>query len=132
MCRQVTTSLLLALGLMACGSDDKKLKVTNLDPRVGDMQGGTFVTVTGNRFVDDGPRNVRVLFGNRLGTVVRTLDDRTMVIQAPGGKPDETVDIKFIFEPGGTLVIDKAFTYKDQSSEQMGVDALDTSKVKKQ
>ncbi len=124
--------LLLALGLAtACTKDDKKLKVTGLEPNYGDLLGGSFVTVHGNRFLDDGPRIVKVFFGNRQGTVVRFMDDDTLIVQAPGGKPDETVDVVILFEPGGKIRIDKGFTYKDTSADKLGVEKLDTTTVDK-
>ncbi len=124
-------TLLVGVGSAACGSEDTTLKVTNVEPREGDMNGGSFITITGNRFLDDGPRNVKVFFGNRQGTVMRFLDDRTLIVQAPGGKPDETVDVLILFEPGGKLKIEKGYTYRDQSNDKMEFEQLDTSKVKK-
>lgn len=124
-------AMVFGLGAGACGETDTKLKVTNIEPRDGDMNGGSFITITGNRFLDDGPRNVKVFFGNRQGTVVRFLDDRTLIVQAPGGKPDETVDVLILFEPGGKLKIENGYTYRDQSNDKLELDQLDTSKVTK-
>jgi hypothetical protein len=52
--------LLLVLGLAACGSEDKKLKVTGIEPERGDIEGGTYVRIKGNRFIADGARNAKV------------------------------------------------------------------------
>ena len=34
-----------------------------------------------------------------------------MIVQAPAGKPGETVDVRVIFEPGGEHKLPKAFTF---------------------
>ncbi|HUJ59172.1 MAG TPA: IPT/TIG domain-containing protein [Kofleriaceae bacterium] len=115
----------LVLGLVACGNNDTKLKVTGIDPNVGDVEGGTFVRIKGNRFVADGARNAKVYFGSRQGTVVRFASDSELVVEAPGGKPNETVDLLVIFEPGGELKIPKAFTFKEKNEQNMNVNELD-------
>ena len=53
----------------ACGNDDTKLKVTGIEPEKGDVEGGTYVRIKGNRFIADGARNAKVYFGSRQGTV---------------------------------------------------------------
>ena len=87
------------------------LRVTGLDPDHGDADGGTYVRVTGSDFITDGARNVKVYFGMRQGTVVRFASDTELIVEAPGGKVGETVDVLVIFEPGGELRLPKAFTY---------------------
>src|SRR5436305_5781548 len=82
----------VALGV-GCGGNDTKRKVTGLQPEKGDVDGGTYVRIKGNRFIADGPRNAKVYFGNRQGTVVRFASDSELIVEAPGGKPNETVDV---------------------------------------
>ncbi len=123
--------LLLALVLAACGSEDTKLKVTGIDPEKGDVNGGTYVRIKGNRFIADGARNAKVYFGSRQGTVVRFASDNELIVEAPGGKVGEKVDVLIIFEPGGELKIAKGFEFIEKSSEGASVNDLDTSKVKK-
>jgi len=123
--------LLLAIMLAACGSEDTKLKVTGIEPEKGDVNGGTYVRIKGNRFIADGARNAKVYFGSRQGTVIRFASDSELIVEAPGGKPNEQVDVLIIFEPGGELKISKGFTFIEKQESTLDVKDLDTSKVKK-
>ena len=123
--------LLLAMAAAACGSEDTKLKVTGIEPEKGDINGGTYVRIKGNRFIADGARNAKVYFGSRQGTVIRFASDSELIVEAPGGKPNEVVDVLIIFEPGGELKVSKGFTFVEKNEEPPSVDHLDTSKVKK-
>ncbi|HEY3801405.1 MAG TPA: IPT/TIG domain-containing protein [Kofleriaceae bacterium] len=123
--------LAIVVALAACGGNDTKLKVTGLEPDKGDVDGGTYVRIKGNRFIADGARNAKVYFGSRQGTVVRFASDSELIVEAPGGKPDEVVDVLIIFEPGGELKIPHGFTFIDKAqSQQMKIDDLDTKKAK--
>lgn len=115
----------------ACGSSDTKLKVTGIEPAKGDVEGGTYVRIKGNRFIADGARNAKVYFGNRQGTVVRFASDSELIVEAPGGKPDEVVDVMIIFEPGGEMKIPKGFTFVEKNTAAPSVKDLDTSKTGK-
>src|SRR5688500_1554575 len=123
--------LLLAMAAAACGSEDTKLKVTGIEPEKGDINGGTYVRIKGNRFIADGARNAKVYFGSRQGTVIRFASDSELIVEAPGGKPNEVVDVLIIFEPGGELKVSKGFTFVEKHDETLDVNDLDTSKVKK-
>ena len=90
-----------------------QLAVTNLEPSKGDSQGGTYVVIKGRRFLADGPRMVKIYFGSRQGSVVRFASDSELIVEAPGGKVGETVDVRLVFEPGGQLELAKAFTFVD-------------------
>jgi hypothetical protein len=114
----------VAIVLAACGSNDTKLKITGIEPNTGDVEGGQYVRIYGNRFVADGVRNAKVYFGTRQGTVDRFVSDGEMVVQAPGGKSNETVDVLVIFEPGGELKIPHGFTFIDKHETNMSVDEL--------
>lgn len=127
----LAAALVSGLVLVGCGETDRKLKVTGLEPETGDIEGGTYVVVKGNRFMKDGPRNAKIYFGSRQGTVVRFQSDSELIVQAPGGKPDEVVDVLIIFDPGGQLKIPKGFKFVDKSDTGPSVEDLDTSKVKK-
>ncbi|MEO8554583.1 MAG: IPT/TIG domain-containing protein [Kofleriaceae bacterium] len=122
-------SLVLALAA-ACGSSDTKLKVTGIEPEKGDIEGGTYVRIKGNRFIADGARNAKVYFGSRQGTVVRFASDSELIVEAPGGKPNENVDVLIIFEPGGELKIPKAFTFVEKTNTPASVGDLNTTKAK--
>jgi hypothetical protein len=122
--------VVLALAFGACGDTDTKLKVTGIEPDKGDTEGGTYVRVFGNRFIADGARNARVYFGSRQGTVVRFVNDGEMIVQAPGGKPNEVVDLLVTFDPGGELRIPKGFTFVEKNTAGPSVDDLNTTKAK--
>lgn len=93
---------------------DTKLKITGIDPEKGDVEGGTYVRIIGNRFTADGPRSTKVYFGSQQGTVVRFTSDSEIIVQAPGGKLNETVDVLVIFDPGGVLKIPSSFTFVEK------------------
>lgn len=112
----------------ACGNNDTKLKVTGIEPEKGDAEGGTYVRIKGNRFIADGARNAKVYFGSRQGTVVRFASDSELIVEAPGGKPNEVVDVLIIFEPGGELKIPNGFTFVEKNNEAPSVKDLDTNK----
>jgi hypothetical protein len=124
--------LVVGLGLLfGCGETDRKLKVTGLEPTKGDVEGGTFVVIKGNRFMKDGPRNAKVYFGSRQGTVKRFQSDSELIVQAPGGKADEVVDVLVIFDPGGQLKIPNAFKFVETNNSGPGtIDDLVPDKKK--
>lgn len=90
------------------------LAVTAVEPARGDAQGGTYVLLKGSRFVKDGPRQLKVYFGGKQGTVVRFQSDTEVIIQAPGGTPGAPVDVVVVFDPGGQLTLPGAFTFVDK------------------
>ena len=120
----------MLVGLVACGSTDTKLKITGIEPDKGDAGGGTYVRIHGNRFVADGARSAKIYFGSRQAATPRFASDSEMIVEAPGGKPNETVDVLVIFEPGGELKLKNAFTFVEKEQQQMNVKDLDTSKAK--
>jgi hypothetical protein len=120
-------ALVVALAA-ACGSSDTKLKVTGIEPEKGDIEGGTYVRIKGNRFIADGARNAKVYFGSRQGTVVRFASDSELIVEAPGGKPNEQVDVLIIFEPGGELKIPHGFTFVEKTNTPAQVQDLNTDK----
>ena len=112
------------------------MKVTGLEPESGDINGDTYVTIKGNRFVADGPRKADVYFGTmqsgfRKGSVVRFASDKQLIVRTPGGKPGEVVDVLVMFEPGGQLRIPAAFTYIEKGSGPSMNDFVDKDKDKK-
>lgn len=123
-------ALVVALAA-ACGSSDTKLKVTGIEPEKGDIEGGTYVRIKGNRFIADGARNAKVYFGSRQGTVVRFASDSELIVEAPGGKPNEQVDVLIIFEPGGELKIPHGFMFVEKTNTPAQVQDLNTDKVDK-
>jgi len=124
----ILSILALVVALAACGSSDTKLKVTGIEPEKGDIEGGTYVRIKGNRFIADGARNAKVYFGSRQGTVVRFASDSELIVEAPGGKPNEQVDVLIIFEPGGELKIPHGFTFVEKTNTPAQVQDLNTDK----
>ncbi len=109
--------------IMGCGSNDGKLRVNGLEPLTGDAMGGQIVQINGQNFMKT-TRTVKVYFGDQIGNFIRFKSDSEMVVEAPGGKPDTTVDVLVVFQPGGEITIPKAFTFK----EKKGMDAEDLQK----
>ena len=101
-------------GLVGCGSDSDKLRVTGLDPRTGDSNGGTRLAVRGSNFQKT-TRTARIYFGDQQGSVLRFVDNSTLLVEAPGGKAGESVDVLVVFEPGGEITIPHGFTFIDRS-----------------
>ncbi len=93
---------------------DTKLRVTGLEPANGDTEGGTYVVIKGSRFLKDGPRALKVYFGSRQASVVRFQSDSEVIVQAPGGKENEVVDVLVVFDPGGQMMLPKAFTFVER------------------
>ena len=134
-------SAAVALGLLlvaSCGKDDKVLKVTGIQcdrsdcpPVKADVEGGTYIVIKGNRFMKDGPRNAKVYFGTRQGTVVRFQSDSELIVQTPGGKEGDTVDVLVIFDPGGQMKIPNAIKFVDRMDTGPTVEDLNTSDKKK-
>jgi hypothetical protein len=107
----------IAAGLvttLASADPAHKLSVKAIDPKQGDVDGGTYVKITGSDFLDDGPRNAKVYFGSHQGTVVRFASDSEMIVEAPGGNAGSAVDVLVIFEPGGERKLPHAFTFIDK------------------
>ncbi len=86
------------------------LSVTGLDPEKGEAAGGTYVVITGESFTSEA-RNAKVYFGDKQATVIRFASDGELIVEAPGGKANSTVDVKVVFDPGGELKLPKSFTY---------------------
>jgi hypothetical protein len=92
--------------------EKRALGVTAIEPAKGDPAGGTTITLKGARFTADGPRKVRVFVGEREAPSVRFKSDEELIVQTPPGKVGEVVDVRLQFDPGGEIVMPKAFTYE--------------------
>jgi len=123
--------LLIGLAAAACNNNNPKLMVTGLDPDHGDVEGGSYVRIKGNRFTADGPRAAKVYFGGRQGSVIRFESDSELVVQAPGGKVNEVVDVLIIFDPGGQLKIANGFRFQEKNAQGPSVEDLNISPKKK-
>jgi len=130
--RRAVLLVLVVLLLGAC-KEDKKLKVTGIDPSTGDFQGGTVVTFKGNRFTKDGSRRVTVFFGNdgdwEKADFIRFRGDDEFMVRAPGGEAGKTVDVLITFEPGGEIRLRQKFKYVERDMPDVG--DLDTDQKKK-
>jgi hypothetical protein len=86
------------------------LKVTGLSPDRGEPRGGTKVTLAGSGFTDES-RAAKVYFGDKPAKNVQITSDTELVVDAPAGKANQTVDVLVVFDPGGELKIVGAYTY---------------------
>lgn len=108
----------------ACGNDNPKLLVTGIEPEKG--TDGSYVRIHGNRFMADGLRSVRVLFGDQQAQVDRFESDSELIVTVPGGnKVGDVVNVTIVFEPGGKLTLPKAFRYVEKT-EGPSVNDLNT------
>jgi hypothetical protein len=98
----------------ACGNDNPKLLVTGIEPDNGDIGGGTYVRVHGNRFTADGPRNVKVYFGGHEAQIDRFVSDSELIVVAPGGKINDVVEVLVVFEPGAKFKLNNAFRFVEK------------------
>jgi hypothetical protein len=88
-----------------------------IEPDKGDADGGTYVRIVVNRgrgFLADGPPAAKIYFGSVQGMIVRFASDTELIVQAPGGKAGETVDVLLMLEGQGELKIAQAFTFVDK------------------
>jgi IPT/TIG domain-containing protein len=128
---RLPAAVLLVLGSLAfgaaCGNDNPKLLITGIEPEKGSE--GSYVRIHGNRFTVDGPRSVRVLFGDQQAQVDRFESDSELIVTAPGGKVGDVVNVTIVFEPGGKLTLPRAFRYVEKS-EGPSVNDLNTGATK--
>ena len=99
-------------------------------------EGGTYVRIKGNGFLVDSkgnsaPANAKVYFGSRQGEVVRFASSEELIVQAPGGKVNESVDVLIIFEGRGELKIPHGFTFIDKKETGATLDDINTNKPEK-
>jgi hypothetical protein len=91
------------------------VSVTGLDPAVGDAEGGTYLHVVGKGFMTrrggDAPDGIKIYFGNHQGEIVRIEDDTHFIVEAPGGKAGESVDVLVIWNAHGQTKLAKAFRF---------------------
>jgi hypothetical protein len=59
---------------------------------------------------------------------VRFASDSELIVEAPGGKPNENVDVLIIFEPGGELKIPHGFTFVEKNNSGPQVQDLNIKK----
>lgn len=126
-----TLGLFFGLVVAGCGSENTKLMVTGIEPDHGDAEGGSYVRIRGNRFTADTPRTAKVYFGGRQGTAIRFESDSVLIVEAPGGKPNEVVDVLIVFDPGGQLKIPGGFRYFEHNQKSPSVDDLNINKDSK-
>jgi len=130
-CHPATLMLLVGLGgaiASGCNNDNPKLTVTGIEPDHGDAEGGSYVKIRGTRFTSDGPRSVKVFFGDHPGRVSRFESDNVLIVEAPGGNPNTVVDVLIVFDPGGQIKIPKSFQFLEHNHSAPTVDDLNIDK----
>ena len=92
------------------------LALTKLEPARGDAEGGSYIRIRGTGFLPattdktaEGPGSV--FFGAHEGTVIRIQSDTELVVEAPGGKVGDVVDVRVVFKGRGEAQLPKSFTY---------------------
>lgn len=110
-------------------SKEKGLKVTGFSPKQGSADGGGTVTIHGNGFTQSGAMGVEVYFGDKKARFLNFDGDTEMLVAAPPGTKDETVDIEVFFGDTRGRKFPGAYTYVDLS-KGFGVDALAPSDKK--
>ena len=103
----------LTLSLVACGEQEKGLRITGLEPKAGPHTGGDTVTIYGSGFTSDGAKGVEVWFGKKRGRNIRFRGDTKLVVEAPGGSIGEVVDVIIVFDDARQKPIKDAYTYID-------------------
>ncbi|MFT4293991.1 MAG: IPT/TIG domain-containing protein [Micropruina sp.] len=78
-----------------------------LTPSSGPATGGNTVTVHGSALV----RPQTVIFGDKAGSNLKSLDDNTLTVTVPPGKPGTTVRV-LVFTPYGHNTSPLSYTYK--------------------
>ena len=123
--------LLSMVAAGACGNDNPKLLVTGIEPDKGDVGGGTYVHIRGNRFTADGPRSVKVYFGGHEAQIDRFVNDGELIVLAPGGKLNEAVEVLIVFDPGGKVSLPNAYRFIEKNQSGPSVDDLNINPDKK-
>lgn len=104
---------------------DTKPTITKIEPNMGSIDGGYFVTITGTGFEDDGIDKTHVFID---GTEVNTSDVRVSAdgteisVKIPPYRKnditfDKTVPVVVINNNGGTASVEEGFTYVKPSTE---------------
>ena len=108
---RVTAVLVGAILCFGVGcSEDTTLKITRLSRSSGSP--GETLNIYGTGFQSSGRKDVKVFFGTKKAKVKGFKGNTQMTVTVPGGiEFGKTVDIKVVFEPGGELTYEKAFTY---------------------
>ena len=96
--------------LLDCAAPCGVTPGTSVIPGVGPKEGGNLVTLRGSNFVDNG--STQVLFGATPGTVVSVTPPGTLMVQAPAGTPDVTVNVTVNSSMGSQMLPD-TYTYGD-------------------
>ena len=99
-----------AVAMLGC-SKDEGLRITGIDPKTGDMNGGQIVTIHGSGFQSGDTKSVQVYFGDRSAKVLGFRGDDELRVEAPGGKEGEVVDIQIIFNDSRRSKISQMFRY---------------------
>ena len=104
---------------------DSKPEITKIDPNRGSVDGGYFVTITGNGFEDDGIDKTHVFIdGVEIATndVKVSADGTSLSVKIPRYTKnditfDKTVPVVVVNNNGGTASVEEGFTYVKPSTE---------------
>ena len=93
----------------------KPVEVTGIAPNVGELAGGTQVTIKGTNFLPDksSPRKVTVTIDGKPADVIRIASDTELVVKTPEGANAGAVDVVVQFDGVPMHKLTGAFTYGD-------------------
>jgi len=107
--------LLLSIGMTGC-SKDEGLKIKGISPKEGPYEGGDPVTIYGSGFQEGGAKSVDVYFGTRKARVRGFEGSTKLLVETPGGKVGESVDVTIIFGDARRLKYENAYKYIDATA----------------
>lgn len=110
-----------ALFGMGCDGGDGAVKVTNVNPRSGHLQGQQPVTIEGSNFRTD--IGYTVYFGTKAATRVSVQNPEQLLAITPGVERPGAVDMMIRGDDGTAIRIVEGFRYEDMGGsvvEQLG------------
>lgn len=110
-------SAMLAIGIVACGSEGGELEILDIDPRAGATAGEQTVKIIGSNFRRD--ISYTVYFGTKASVRSTIMDDNTLVVTTPGADEPGTVDVIVAADNGPAFRIREGFRYEDMGGNIM-------------
>lgn len=113
----VLCGVVVAMGMVACGSEGGELQILNIDPRAGATAGEQPVKISGNNFRPD--ISYTVYFGTKASQRSTLLDDHTLLVATPTADESGTVDVIVAADNGPAFRIREGFRYEDMGGNIM-------------
>ena len=110
--RLLVFACLFTVFAAAC-TQDAKVSIVGIKPKVGPYIGGDPATITGTGFQTPGPQSMKVYFGKREAKHVIIASDTEIRVEPPAGETGQTVDVEVVFDDARTGRLAKAYMYID-------------------